>query len=50
MENNKEMRNEKVVVNEMKREDPMNVNQINKSFLADASFSSVLISPGSWFR
>ncbi len=35
MENNKEMRNEKVVVNEMKREDPMNVNQINKSFLAD---------------
>ena len=35
MENNKDIKNENVAINKMKTEDPLNVNQINKSFLAD---------------
>ena len=35
MQNNKDIKNENVAINKMKTEDPLNVNQINKSFLAD---------------
>ena len=35
MESNKDIKNEEQAMNKMKREDLLNVNQINKSFLAD---------------
>ena len=35
MESNKDIKNEEMAMNKMKQEDLLNVNQINKSFLAD---------------